>query len=120
MAKMAGGGLVKGSLPRDSVPALLMPDEYVLRSAAVQAIGVDNLDRINKQGNRRLSSGGGAIAGVAKPGAGIGGQPLNIWMAPPDARPIPGPNDIIAIISDDMARGGPTKRLIKSISQGGR
>ena len=44
----AAGGHVTGGTPgRDSVPALLMPGEYVLRREAVQRLGVALLDGIN-------------------------------------------------------------------------
>lgn len=115
VAKMAGGGRVRGNLPRDSVPALLMPEEFVMRASAVKAIGVENLERMNSEGNRRVS-GSSSISGLGKSAGSRG--PLNIWVAPPDQRPIPGPSDIIAVISQDMAQGGATKRLVKSIQDG--
>lgn len=113
--KMSGGGPVQGNLPRDSVPALLMPDEYVIRATAARAIGVEELDRLNNAGSRRMTGGGGVAPSATRTAS---GQPLNIWMAPPDQRPIPGPSDIIAVVSQDMLQGGTTKRLIKSIQRG--
>lgn len=44
----AGGGYVPGSGDRDTVPAMLTPGEYVIRKKAVQAIGVDKLEALNK------------------------------------------------------------------------
>ena len=114
--KMAGGGQVSGQLARDSVPAMLMPDEFVLRSSAAKAIGFDNLRQINAMGNHKEA--GVGVAGVGKAAPVVKPPDMNIWMAPPDARPIPGPNDIIAIINDDIARGGATKRLIKTVAMG--
>ncbi len=44
----ASGGLVTGGIPGvDSVPANLMPGEYVLRAEAVRGLGAANLDVLN-------------------------------------------------------------------------
>jgi TP901 family phage tail tape measure protein len=43
----ARGGLVPGSGNRDTVPAMLMPGEFVMRKSAVQAIGTDELHNMN-------------------------------------------------------------------------
>lgn len=46
---MAAGGLVRGGIPGvDSVPTMLMPGEYVVRKNAVDKIGVDYLDNLNR------------------------------------------------------------------------
>jgi TP901 family phage tail tape measure protein len=45
----AGGGLVPGSGNTDNFPAKLTPGEFVLRKDAVQALGVDRLDEINRK-----------------------------------------------------------------------
>jgi TP901 family phage tail tape measure protein len=59
--KFARGGVVPGSGNRDTVPAMLMPGEFVIRKKAVETIGADNLHAMNKYG------GGGSIrAGSAK------------------------------------------------------
>jgi TP901 family phage tail tape measure protein len=44
----ASGGIVPGSGSRDTVPAMLTPGEFVIRKKAVQSIGTDNLQQINK------------------------------------------------------------------------
>jgi len=44
------GGVVPGKGNRDTVPAMLTPGEYVLRKTAVQQIGIENLQRLNKGG----------------------------------------------------------------------
>ncbi len=51
----ARGGVVPGSGNRDTVPAMLMPGEFVIRKKAVDTIGADNLHSMNKYG------GGGSI-----------------------------------------------------------
>ena len=45
--KFARGGIVPGSGNRDTVPAMLMPGEFVVRKNAVQAIGAENLFKAN-------------------------------------------------------------------------
>lgn len=44
----ASGGVVPGSGNRDSEMAMLMPGEFVVNKKAVQAIGVENLHRLNE------------------------------------------------------------------------
>ena len=44
----ASGGSVPGTGNRDTVPAMLTPGEFVIRKKAVEAIGADNLSRMNK------------------------------------------------------------------------
>ena len=44
----ARGGVVPGSGDGDTVPAMLTPGEFVIRKKAVQAIGSQNLHRMNK------------------------------------------------------------------------
>lgn len=41
------GGHIPGSGTRDTVPAMLTPGEFVMRKAAVDSIGLDNLYRMN-------------------------------------------------------------------------
>jgi TP901 family phage tail tape measure protein len=45
--KFARGGIVPGQGNRDTVPAMLMPGEFVVRKNAVQAIGAENLYKAN-------------------------------------------------------------------------
>jgi TP901 family phage tail tape measure protein len=55
------GGIVPGSGNRDTVPAALTPGEFVLRKRAVQAIGSDNLQKLNRGGGvQKLAEGGRA------------------------------------------------------------
>ena len=51
----ASGGFVPGQGNSDTVPAMLTPGEFVIRKKAVQALGVENLHRVNKY------SGGGRV-----------------------------------------------------------
>lgn len=57
-AGFANGGYVPGQGNTDSVPAMLMPGEFVMSKAAVQTIGVDKLAKANKQGRKGYAQGG--------------------------------------------------------------
>lgn len=52
----AGGGLVGGNGNTDRVPAMLKPNEFVLRDEVVHSVGVANLNALNASG--RMASGG--------------------------------------------------------------
>lgn len=71
------GGPVRGRGNRDTVPAMLTPGEFVVRSDVVQRVGVDNLDRLNRSGRRRTAQGvqyfhtGGQVE-PARPGPVLG------------------------------------------------
>lgn len=58
--KFAVGGFVsgKGTSKSDSIPAFLSNGEYVLNANAVENIGVDNLNKINKSNFKKFASGG--------------------------------------------------------------
>lgn len=51
--KFATGGLIQGqgTDTSDNIPILASPNEFVVRAAAVRAIGVDNLNAINQTGS---------------------------------------------------------------------
>lgn len=99
---------------RDSVPVLARPGEYILRNSAVEAIGRDNLDTINAMGNRVISGSSQSIQSPLGNQSGEGGV-VNVWIVSPDEKPQLGPRDIIAVVNDEIARNGSTKRLIQSI-----
>ena len=113
--RKAGGGMVSGNVARDSKLHMLMPGEYVLRKKAVDMVGRDTLDAMNAMGNRAMASGG--HVGVANQKKGPLGQ-TNVYVVAPEQQPVPGPQDIIAVINDDIARNGTTKKLIKSVAMG--
>lgn len=64
--KKATGGYISGAgtSTSDSIPAMLSNGEYVLNASSVDAIGVDNLNRINAAGrNADLAMSGRSIGG---------------------------------------------------------
>jgi TP901 family phage tail tape measure protein len=110
--RMAGGG---GVPTRDSVNILGMPGEYMVQKSAVDAVGMDYMNRLN------------SIAGPRRPTntpANMNQQPpqqqlVNVYVVSPDQVPPPSPRDIVAHVATDLAQGGVTKRLVKQIANGG-
>ncbi len=114
--RFARGGPVMGGIAgRDSVPALLMPNEFVMNTKAVDAVGTDFLHSLNSTNNSMAASG---AASRPKTASGAVDNTVNVWVVSPDQQPTMGPKDIIAVIGDDIVRGGTTKKLIKSIQMG--
>ncbi|MHC9292061.1 hypothetical protein ACRCUN_06310 [Mycobacterium sp. LTG2003] len=60
---MAAGGAVSGGTPgKDSVPALLMPGEFVLSTNDVQRLGgIGAVEAMRQRGFRRYATGGGVV-----------------------------------------------------------
>lgn len=112
--KFAIGGTVNGGVQgRDSVPAMLMPGEFVMRKKAVESVGTDYLHSLNTAGNNVVSSGSPKAASSDSKSE---GSVVNVWVVTPDQKPgSMGPKDIIAVVSDDIARGGSVKKLIKQV-----
>ena len=63
--KEATGGYISGpgTSTSDSIPAMLSNGEYVLNASSVEAIGVDNLNRINAAGRNADAFVGGSTIG---------------------------------------------------------
>lgn len=118
-----GGGVVmSGREDRDSTYIKAAKGEFVVRREAVQAIGVDTLQELNRLDRSTLKS-QAAVSGQGRPPAPSPGkagiQAVNVYVVSKDAVPNNlGPNDVVAIVSDDMARGGRTKKLIQQINAG--
>lgn len=114
-----GGGMIRAATgmavpTRDSVPILARPGEFIVRNAAVDAIGVENLAAINSFGNRKVQSSASMAAGAAAPSA-KDPTVLNVYVVKPDEQPAMGPRDVLATVHGDILRGGETKKLIKQV-----
>jgi len=103
---------------RDNQLILARQGEYVLRNSAVDAIGRDNLNRINAMGNRRISQ--PLMDSIPQVGN-SGGTPsiVNVYVVSPEQKPTLTKQDVLVTIAEDMSRGGQTKKLVKSIIAGG-
>ena len=117
--RSAKGGLVNGPVQnRDSVRALLMPGEYVLKKNAVDAVGTDFLDNLNAGNAPVIGSANTSMGDVTTSTSKGQSAPLNIWVVTPDQVPQENPSNIIATVSDDIRRNGSIKKLIKQVSTG--
>lgn len=107
------GGLVNHGVPnRDSVLTALARGEYVVRKKAVDSVGRGFLDEINKNGAKAMPSTAIAMPAPAR-------QETNVYVVKDEPPPQMGPNDVLAVVANDILKDGQTKRLIKHISQGG-
>lgn len=114
------GGFVRaasgyGVPNRDSVPAMLMPGEFVLRKSAVDMIGKKNISQLNARGNAVISQSAGNIPNFNQMGD---GHTTNVYVVSPEQKPVLTKDDVLVTISEDLARGGPTAKLVKTIKSG--
>ncbi|MCD9196080.1 phage tail tape measure protein [Streptomyces albireticuli] len=73
--KFARGGRTHGGVPgRDSIPALMMADEYVIKRDSARSVGFGTLDYINRYGALPGFAGGGPVQRFAD-----GGIVDDIW-----------------------------------------
>ncbi|WDM16737.1 peptidoglycan DD-metalloendopeptidase family protein [Streptomyces lavenduligriseus] len=63
--KFAEGGRTSGGIPgKDSIPALLMADEYVIKRSSARKIGFGALEHMNRTGEIPKFADGGLVGGV--------------------------------------------------------
>ena len=113
----SGGGYVSGTgIGRDSVPAMLMPNEYVLRPSATSALGKPFLDRLNATTTGSLKQ----LDGKAQaPQINVqGSPPVNVYVVSPDQANQMGANDVVIAVEDNISRNGSIKQLIKQVVSG--
>ena len=102
---------------RDSVPILAAPGEFIMRQSAVDLIGADNLSALNAMGNRRASLSTPINDNAANQN--LKPTEVNVWVVNKDSVPPGlGPNDVLAIWTQDVLTGGQTKKLLKKINSG--
>jgi TP901 family phage tail tape measure protein len=121
----AQGGLVVGPTPnRDSVLTKLMPGEYVLKKSAVDTIGKDYLDNLNNNSNGIIQGSKEEMDSSLAATSSDSNSPtpngiVNIYVVAQDQQQGMSPNDVLVTISNDILKGGQTKRLIKQVAVGG-
>ena len=117
----AEGGFVSGTnIGRDSVPALLQPNEYVVQRSAVQALGTDFMQNLNNVTTGSLKQGAAAL-GATKPmvqNVMKASPPVNVYVVSPEQQRQMGQEDVVVALQDDILRGGTTKKLIKAVISG--
>ena len=106
----AGGGVVG----RDSVPALLMPGEYVMKKSAVDMLGKETLDSLNRATSRVSDEKASNIreSKSAKPVV------TNVYVVSDAKEAGMTPNDVLVTIGRDILQGGQTRQLIQQVVQG--
>jgi phage-related protein len=71
--KLAEGGRTRGGIPgKDSIPALMMADEYVIKRDSARRIGFSNLDYMNQTGRLPRFAKGGRVGDAVGAHGGIG------------------------------------------------
>lgn len=111
----AGGGRIRGGLrTRDSTLIHAAQGEHVIRNKAVESVGSDFLDSVNARGAEALRdiAPNVMVAPQAPP------VETNVYVIAPEEKPQLGPNDVVAIITNDVLKGGATKQLIKKVANG--
>ena len=120
----ATGGIVNGPIKnRDSVPAKLMPGEYVLKKSAVDVIGRDYLDSLNSNAAATLNASAVDVnnsreASNSDSSTSSSGGTVNVYVVGQEQQQAMTPSDVLVTITQDMLTGGQTKRLVKSIAMG--
>jgi lambda family phage tail tape measure protein len=117
--RAAAGAKVRGGTPnRDSVPAILMPGEYVLKKSAVDALGTNFLNDLNNNAAQTLTNTASSM--MENPWESQDSEPavVNVWVVSKEEEAQMGPNDVIATISKDIMVGGQTRKLIQSVVAG--
>lgn len=122
-SKKANGGLIGGGVPnRDSVHAMLMPGEYVMKKSAVDALGTNFLSDLNNNAEQTMDNAYEKMDEAKeerKPNdTSIEPSVTNVWVVADRDQAKMGPQDVIATISRDILTGGQTKRLIQSVVAG--
>ena len=105
------GGSVSG---RDSVPAMLMPGEYVMKKSAVDMIGKETLDAMNQATSRASNDKASNVRESKKPSPVV----TNVYVVQDKQDAGMTANDVVVAVSRDILQGGQTRQLIQQVVQG--
>lgn len=118
--RYASGGLIAGGMKtRDSTLINAAQGEYVLRSAAVKAIGLDNVDYLNSLDESSVRS----MKDIKKPEKPEpeGDKVVNVWVVHESEQPQGmDENGVLVVVNKALMRDSTTKKLVKQINMGGR
>lgn len=109
--RYAVGGAVAG---RDSVPALLMPGEYVMKKSAVDMIGRETLDAMNQATTRASNDKASNVRESKKPSPVV----TNVYVVQDKKDAGMTANDVVVAVGRDILQGGQTRQLIQQVVQG--
>lgn len=117
---MASGGLVTGGVKgRDSVPAILMPEEYVVRTEAVRKYGVDFMKDLNEGKVKKFAEGGsaGGFSAGSKESSGKGQEVGLTIINVADPNSVPSKTnsaEIMNVVSFAIDRRDPVIKKLKA------
>lgn len=95
--RMHSGGMV--GLKSNEVPIIAEEGETIRTQEQEAAL------------KKRLAAGGSGADGAA-------GGVVNVWVVSPDQVPAMGPNDVIAVVNDNISRNGSIRKLIQQVNYG--
>ena len=114
-----GGLITSGMSTRDSTYAKVSRGEFVLRKAAVDALGLETVKALNsadpnsvKDKEMMNSNATQAMSASNSEGGGV----VNVYVVSEKQLPPMGPNDVKAIIGDDIARDGELASLVAQVA----
>jgi hypothetical protein len=114
--KYAGGYIDRGFRTHDSALYNLARGEYVVNNKSVEDLGLPFMEQINKHGRKGLDkvAGRGGFLNMQAPR-----QETNVYVVQEKQLPPMTPSDVLVTVAADIMQNGPTKKLIKSVAQGG-
>jgi TP901 family phage tail tape measure protein len=88
-----------------------------LKANEVPIIGLKGEEMLTESDPRHRKNLGKTAGGADRTGT-DGGGVVNVWVVTQDQMPSAGPSDIVAVVSDNISRGGSIKRLIQQVNIG--
>lgn len=117
--RYASGGLVTGGMrTRDSTLINAAQGEFVLRQAAVDAIGLEGVNALNNLDKNTVNS-LESVKPSDSPERPEGDKTVNIWVvSEEEAKQGMDDNSILVVVDKALMRNSNTKKLVKRISTG--
>lgn len=117
--RYASGGLITGGMQtRDSTMVHAAQGEFVLRRAAVQALGVDTVRTLNNMDRGSVRSLEAMPSGERSESSGREAV-VNVWVVSEDEKANSmDENSMLVVVNKALMRDSTTKKLIKRISTG--
>ena len=112
-----GGYVNRGVSTRDSANYDLAYGEYVVNNKSVKDLGLPFMEAINREGSaglKKMGAASTAFTAIQAPK-----QETNVYVVADRKQAGMGPNDVLVTIHEDILQGGPTKKLIRQVAQGG-
>lgn len=108
-----GGAVTAGNTMRDSALARVAKGEWIVRRAAVQSVGHEFMNRLNREGANALNNTANTPAISIQPAS----PEINVWMVKPEEKPPMGPKDVLVTWQADVLSGGESKKLIQRVAK---